>query len=108
MRSEVILTFVGIVLISTVVPLAIFVARNNVRTIRGRLVEDLAKLFNFAKVGGTPLIVPSFELIKSKYDAKRDPIRTRSWLIPVFIFIALSALGFITALADVNMVYHKD
>jgi hypothetical protein len=108
MRSELILTVVGIVLLSTVVPLAIFVARNNVRTIRGRLVEDLTKLFSFAKVGGTPLIVPSFELIKYKYDAKRDPIKTRSWLVPVFIFIAMSALGFITALADVRMLYHDD
>ena len=78
MRSEQILTFVGIVLLSTVVPLAISVALNNVRTIRGRLVEDLAKLFSFARVGATPLIVPSFELIKYKYDARRDPIKTRS------------------------------
>jgi hypothetical protein len=99
-----ILTFTGIVLLSTVVPLAIFVARNNVRTIRGQLVDDLAQLFSFAKeAGGTPLIVPSFELIKYKYDAARDPIKTSSWIIPVFIFIVISALGFITALADVKL-----
>lgn len=99
-----VLSFIGIVLLSTVVPLAIFVARNNVRTIRGQLVDDLAQLFSFAKeAGGTPLIVPSFELIKYKYDATRDPIRTSSWIIPVFIFIAISALGFLTALADVKL-----
>ena len=107
MRPEVILTYIGIVLLSTVVPLAIFQARNNVRTIRGRLVADLAKLFDFAKSGGTPLIVPSFELIKYKYDAKHDPIKIHSWLVPVFIFIAISALGFMTALADVQLLYRE-
>src|SRR5262245_15332352 len=99
-----ILTFTGIALLSIVVPFAIFVARNNVRTIRGQLVDDLAHLFSFAReAGGTPLIVPSFELIKYKYDSSRDPIKTSSWIIPVFIFIAISALGFITALADVKL-----
>jgi hypothetical protein len=45
-----------------------------------QLVDDLAKLFSFAREqGGTPvLIVPSFELIKYKYDETRDPIPATS------------------------------
>jgi len=92
------LTCVSIAMFSFVVPLAIFAGRNNVRATRGRLVDDLAQLFSFAKEqGGTPLIVPSFELIKYKYDATRDPIRTQSWIIPVTIYVIMSFLGFMTA-----------
>ena len=86
--------------------MSIFVARNNVRTIRSQLVEDLAQLFSFAREkGGTPLIVPSFELIKYKYDAAKDPIRAGSWFVPVLIFIVLSTLGFVTVLADFSIVF---
>src|SRR5882672_7760237 len=92
------LTCVSIAMFSFVVPLAIFAGRNNVRSTRGKLVDDLAQLFSFAKEqGGTPLIVPSFELIKYKYDASRDPIRTQSWIIPVVIYVIMSFLGFMTA-----------
>ena len=69
------LLFSSIGLLSMVIPIGIFIGRNNVRSIRWQLVDDLAKLFSFAKEqGGTPLIVPSFELIKYKYNLNRDPI----------------------------------
>lgn len=54
------LLFCSIALLSIVIPIGIFIGRNNVRSTRGQLVDDLAKLFSFAKEqGGTPLIVPS-------------------------------------------------
>lgn len=88
----------AIALLSLVIPIGIFIGRNNVRSTRGQLVEDLAHLFSFAREqGGTPLIVPSFELVKYKYDANRDPIPTSSWAIPVLIYVVLSFLGFLMA-----------
>jgi hypothetical protein len=95
--------YVSIALLSIAVPMAIFVGRNNVRSIRGQLVLDLANLFEFAKEErGTPLIVPSFELIKYKYDVTRDPIPMRSWIIPVIIYVILSFLGFLTAFGNLE------
>ena len=99
------LLFSSIGLLSMVIPIGIFIGRNNVRSIRWQLVDDLAKLFSFAKEqGGTPLIVPSFELIKYKYNSNRDPIPTSSWVVPVFIYVLLSFLGFIMAFGDPNVI----
>jgi len=98
------LLFCSIALLSIVIPIGIFIGRNNVRSTRGQLVDDLAKLFSFAKEqGGTPLIVPSFELIKYKYDETRDPIPATSWVVPVVIYVVLSFLGFITAFGSADM-----
>src|SRR6478736_503132 len=92
------LLFSSIFLLSIIIPIGIFIGRNNVRSTRGQLVDDLAQLFSFAKEqGGTPLIVPSFELIKYKYDADRDPIPTSSWVVPVVIYVLISFLGFVSA-----------
>jgi hypothetical protein len=94
---------ISIALLSLVMPMCIFVGRNNVRSSREKIVEDLAKLFSFAKEqGGTPLIVPSFELVKYKYDAQRDPISTPSWLLPVLLFVAVSFLGFYLAFSKIG------
>ena len=61
------IAYLSIALLSLAMPMCIFIGRNNVRSSRGQIVDDLAKLFNFAKEqGGTPLIVPSFELVKYK------------------------------------------
>jgi hypothetical protein len=74
------------------------------RSTRGQLVDDLAKLFSFAREqGGTPLIVPSFELIKYKYDETRDPIPASSWGRPVLIYVVLSFLGFVTAFGSPDL-----
>jgi len=98
------LVLCSIGLLSIVVPIGIFIGRNNVRSTRGQLVEDLAKLFSFAQAqGGTPLIVPSFELIKYKYDERRDPIPASSWVVPVFVYVLMSFLGFITAFGSPDM-----
>jgi len=63
-------------------------------------------LFHYATLpGGAPLIIPSFELVKFKYDPesnpnrdlKNDPNNFTYYILPVFIYIALTALGFRTA-----------
>ena len=67
----------AIALFSCVVPFGIFVGRNNIRIVRLEIVRDLEKLFNFAKRDGQPLILPSFELVKYKYDPEFESISPR-------------------------------
>jgi hypothetical protein len=64
------LLFCSIGLLSIVIPVGIFIARHSIRATRGQLVEDLARRSSFVRGrGGSRLIVPSFELIKSRDDA---------------------------------------
>ena len=90
-------------LLSVVVPIGIFVGRNNIRASRRELVRDLEKLFSFARLpSGEPLIIPSFELVKYKYDPKSDPDRSVKdnpysfyyYLLPVSIYVVLVMLFF--------------
>jgi hypothetical protein len=63
------LRWTALVMLSCVVPLGIFVGRNNIRAFRREIVRDLERLFSFASLpNGAPLIIPSFELVKYKYD----------------------------------------
>ena len=98
-----VLRWTALVLLSCVVPLGIFVGRNNIRAFRRELVRDLERLFSFAKLpDGTQLIIPSFELVKYKYDPEFNPYRDRQdnphsfyyYLLPVLIYVVLTMLGF--------------
>jgi hypothetical protein len=102
----------SILLLSIAVPAAIFLGRNNVRRIRRDLVRDLVNLFGFAKDSqGDPIIIPSLELVKWKYDPhpRFDPDRVaatgeapdpaglisfRYFLLPTCIYILFTCLGF--------------
>jgi len=93
----------ALVMLSCLVPLGIFVGRNNIRAFRREIVRDLERLFSFAALPtGAPLIIPSFELVKYKYDPEAnperdqrdDPHRFSYYLLPVAIYIVLTALGF--------------
>src|SRR6201981_929570 len=93
----------ALVMRSCVVPLGIFIGRNNIRAFRREIVRDLERLFSFASLpNGAPLIIPSFELVKYKYDPESnperdlhdDPHRFAYYLLPVAIYIILTALGF--------------
>ena len=97
------LRWTALVMLSCVVPLGIFVGRNNIRAFRREIVRDLERLFSFARLpDGQPLIIPSFELVKYKYDPESNPNRDvgdnphsfRYYLLPVLIYIVLTALGF--------------
>jgi hypothetical protein len=90
-------------LLSFVVPIGIFVGRNNIRASRREIVRDLEDLFEFAKLpNGKKLILPSFELVKYKYDPKSDPNRDMKdnpysfyyYVLPVSIYIVLVLLFF--------------
>jgi hypothetical protein len=98
-----ILRLTSLVVLSCVVPFGIFVGRNNIRAFRREVVRDLERLFSFARLpNGQPLIIPSFELVKYKYDPDANPNRDYHdnphsflyYLLPVSIYVVLSALGF--------------
>jgi hypothetical protein len=97
-----VLTIVALILLSCVVPLAIFVGRNNIRASRREIVRDLERLFSFATQDGTPLIIPSFELVKYKYDpdsnpnrdVESDPHAFHYYILPVVTYVLLTVLGF--------------
>lgn len=96
-----VLRLTALLLLSCAVPVGIFIGRNNIRAFRRDIVRDLERLFAFARLpDGAPLIIPSFELVKSKYDP--DPNRDRQdnphsfyyYLLPVSIYVVMTALGF--------------
>jgi hypothetical protein len=101
--AEMMLHWSALIILSCVVPFGIFVGRNNIRAFRREVVRDLERLFSFARLpNGQPLIIPSFELVKYKYDPDANPNRDLRdnphsllyYLLPVSIYIVLTALGF--------------
>jgi hypothetical protein len=66
----------SIAMFSLLVPIGVYVGRMNVRASRREIVLDLERLFQFAKSDGRPIILPSFELVKYKYDPDSNPERT--------------------------------
>jgi hypothetical protein len=106
--SHEILLWTSISLFSLLVPIGIFIGRMNVRASRREIVRDLERLFQFAKHDGRPLILPSFELVKYKYDPEANPDRTlpdrdanafRYYAFPVSMFVILTLLCFHFAFA---------
>jgi len=101
--STEVLTTLSIAMFSLLVPIGVYVGRLNVRASRREIVVDLERLFKFAKSGGRPIILPSFELVKYKYDPDSNPARARSeanansiryYVFPVLIYVVLTFLCF--------------
>src|SRR5579872_4044590 len=98
------LRWASIGLFSILVPLGVYVGRMNVRASRREIVRDLERLFQFATVDGRPLILPSFELVKYKYDPDSNPDRSddqdpdansfRFYIFPVAMYVVLTFLCF--------------
>ena len=98
------LRWASIGLFSILVPLGVYVGRMNVRASRREIVRDLERLFQFATVDGRPLILPSFELVKYKYDPDSNPDRSgdqdpdansfRFYVFPVAMYVVLTFLCF--------------
>jgi hypothetical protein len=106
------LRWTALLLLSCAVPVGIFVGRNNIRAFRRDIVRDLERLFSFARLpNGAPLIIPSFELVKYKYDPDTNPHRNRQdnphsfyyYLLPVSIYVVMTALGFRLAFAPYTL-----
>jgi hypothetical protein len=114
----------SILLLSIAVPGAIFLGRNNVRSRRRDLVRDLVNLFGFARdAQGNPIIIPSLELVKWKYDPhpRYDPDRIAAtgevpdavglisfwyFLLPTSIYILFTCLGFCVSFLPVMSAQH--
>jgi hypothetical protein len=101
--STEVLTTLSIAMFSLLVPIGVYVGRLNVRASRHEIVVDLEGLFKFAKSGGRPIILPSFELVKYKYDPDSNPARARSeanansiryYVFPVLIYVVLTFVCF--------------
>jgi hypothetical protein len=97
------LRWAAIGLFSILVPFGVYVGRMNVRASRREIVRDLVGLFQFAKADGRPLILPSFELVKYKYDPESNADRAsldtdansiRYYVFPVSIYVILTFLCF--------------
>ena len=100
---SIVLRSTSLFLLSVVVPVGIFVGRSNIRASRREIVRDLEELFNFARQSNNePLIIPSFELVKYKYDPKSDPngkVKDNPYsfyyyVLPVSIYVVLVLLCF--------------
>src|SRR5262249_11333554 len=98
-----ILHWMAIGLFSILVPIGVYVGRMNVRVSRREIVRDLERLFQFAKADDGPLILPSFELVKYKYDPESNPDRTsldqdansfQYYIFPVVMYVVLALLCF--------------
>jgi hypothetical protein len=113
-------------LFGCMVPVGIFFGRNNIRVSRREIVRDLEHLFRFAKSNGEPLILPSFEMVKYKYDpdskiqeeaeagirgeaeaslarAQADEAGSfRYYVFPVGMYVVLTALCFSIAFLPYN------
>jgi hypothetical protein len=95
---------VGILLLSLVIPVAIYSGRNNLRNHRRKVVRDLAAMFDFATAdGGRPIVIPSLELVKYKYDPEStasapgmEEEQSGLWhyAVPVGLYVLLAFLGF--------------
>jgi hypothetical protein len=102
-EPQTVLLWLSIALFSALVPLGIFVGRMNVRASRREVVRDLERLFQFAQYDGRPLILPSFELVKYKYDPESNPDRASSildansfryYVFPVAMYVIITFLCF--------------
>src|SRR5262249_40988219 len=98
-----ILRWIAIAMFSLLVPIGVYVGRMNVRASRREIVRDLERLFQFGKVDVRLLILPSFELVKYKYDPEANPERNnldtnassiRYYIFPVAIYVILTFLCF--------------
>ena len=97
----------GVALLSLALPAAIYAGRNNIRARRRELIRDLEALFDFARDSeNRKIIIPSFELVKYKYDPSANPTNSEGvgdpnspmhYVIPTLLFVVLSFSGFFFA-----------
>jgi hypothetical protein len=106
----------SLVLLSVVVPIGIFVGRHNIRASRREVVKGLERLFSFARLpNDAPLILPSFELVKYKYDPassrsrniRDNPHSFYYYVLPVSIYVVLSLLCFHMAFTPKDPAKHN-
>ncbi|CAO3413091.1 hypothetical protein [Azospirillum endophyticum] len=97
-----VLSALGLLGLSFILPLTIFIGRSNIKTVRQKIIADLESVFRVEGQGRDQLI-PSFEFAAYKYRAlphgpdDRQRSEWRAYFLPVLVFIMVSFSGFLTS-----------
>lgn len=92
----------GLLCLSFLLPLTIFIGRSNIKNVRQKIIADLETVF---RIDGsdTDKLIPSFEFAAYKYRALPhhsegpQPSEWRAYFLPVTVFIMVTFSGFITS-----------
>ncbi|MBB2963910.1 hypothetical protein [Methylobacterium sp. R2-1] len=92
------------ILLSVILPIGIFLGICNIRIARTAEIANLGNLFGFSKENNRCFVVPSYDIIHSRYNAAWSWEELFSsalqYSFPVSIFVALSFIGFEAAFSD--------
>lgn len=97
-----VISMMGLLCLSFLLPLTIFIGRSNIKTVRQKIIADLETVFRIND-SDTDKLIPSFEFAAYKYRALphyiegRQPSEWRAYILPVLVFIMVTFSGFITA-----------
>ena len=97
-----IISMMGLLCLSFLLPLTIFIGRSNIKTVRQKIIADLESVFRIND-SDTDKLIPSVEFAAYKYRALphyiegRQPSEWRAYILPVLVFIMVTFSGFITA-----------
>jgi hypothetical protein len=78
---------VSLLCLSIIVPLAVFIGRNNIKRIRQKITDDLESVFPF-KQHSQDKLIPSFEFAAYKYralpanDSNENNFKDRDFILP--------------------------
>ncbi len=96
------LSALGLLGLSFILPLTIFIGRSNIKNVRQKIIADLESVFRIEGQRHDQLI-PSFEFAAYKYRAlpqgpdNTQPSEWRAYFFPVLVFIMVSFSGFLTS-----------
>ena len=97
-----VLSALGLLGLSFILPLTIFIGRSNIKNVRRKIIADLESVFRIEGREHDQLI-PSFEFAAYKYRAlphgpdNTQPSEWRAYFFPVLVFIMVSFSGFLTS-----------
>ncbi|WP_042702124.1 hypothetical protein [Azospirillum sp. B506] len=97
-----VLSALGLLCLSFILPLTIFIGRSNIKNVRQKIITDLEAVFRIEGHDQDQLI-PSFEFAAYKYRAlpqgpdRTQPSEWRAYFFPVLVFIMVSFSGFLTS-----------
>ncbi|MCG5243197.1 hypothetical protein ACIU1J_14460 [Azospirillum doebereinerae] len=95
-----VLSTLGLLCLSFLLPLTIFIGRSNIKSVRQKIIADLEAVFRIDGQDNDKLI-PSFEFAAYKYRALPhrnegpQPSEWRSYFLPVTVFIMVTFSGFV-------------
>lgn len=91
-----------VMLLSVALPIGIFFGTYNVRLARKELIESIEQFFTVKDAAGRVVSVPSFEIVKARYEPPKPEAVGRSvgtYVVPVILFVLLCFIGFSASFA---------